>query len=51
MECYVEGLANNTIAVALPELPFGNLTEKRHSELAQRIREALEFMELKVDMR
>lgn len=46
MECDAETLTNGIANVALPELPFGNLTEKRRSEIAQDIREALEFMGL-----
>jgi hypothetical protein len=50
MVCSVEGGVGNRISVSVPELPFGNLTEKRRSEIVQEIREALEFQGLDVDI-
>jgi hypothetical protein len=49
MECLVEGVENR-IGVSVPELPFGNLTETRRSEIVQEIRDALEFQGLEVDI-
>ena len=49
MECGVEGTGCR-IDVAVPKLPFGNLTEQRRSEIVQEIREALEFQGLDVDI-
>jgi len=40
MECHCEG--SN---IAVPELPFGNLTPQRRSEIVENIRAALEFLE------
>lgn len=50
MECDADGLPDGTTYVSLPELPFGNLTEKRRSEIANDIREALEFMGLSAEI-
>jgi hypothetical protein len=45
MDCPVDH-GSPYLAVAVPELPFGNLTPKIRSEIVQRISAAFDFMEV-----